>query len=101
MDVEIQMKCLVTRITASPNARIAGELAKDAQSCIGKIEKVVKALKKFVVEPNSEIEKKGMETLEHAMKQIDEMDESIHGWAVKFGFAEERVKRGAKRKASL
>ena len=99
-DLEIELKCLVTKITASPNARIASELVKDTQSCITKCEKLVKTLKKLVVESQASVDQKGMESLVSAMKQIDESETEIQTWSVRFGFSEEKAKRGAKRKVS-
>ena len=52
-DLEIDLQCLVTKITASESARHAAELLKDVQSLIGKVEKLNKTLKKVVIDNNS------------------------------------------------
>ena len=96
-DLEIELKCLVTKITASKSARHAGELLKDCQALIQTIEKLNKTLKKVIIDTNS-LDHACLVVCKKAMAQVEASEKDIHHWSVRLGFAEEKVKRGVKQK---
>ena len=97
-DLEIDLKCLVTRITSSESARHAAELLKDVQSLIGKVEKLNKTLKKVVIDNNS-LDIQGLGVAKKAIASIEASEKDVNHWSARFGFSEDRVRRGTKRKA--
>ena len=96
-DLEIDLQCLVTKITASKSARHAGELRKDCHTIIQKLENFNKAFKKLIIGTDS-LDRSGLVVCKKAMAQVEASEKDIHHWSVRFGFAEEKVKRGVKRK---
>ena len=92
-DLEIDLKCLVTRITSSESARHAAELLKDVQNLIGKVEKLNKTLKKVVIDNNS-LDIQGLGVAKKAIAIIEASLQEVNHWSVRFGF-----RRGTKRKA--
>ena len=89
---------MITKLTNSSSMRFAGELLKDINSLITKVEKLNKTLKKIQIDPSS-IDMSGFKTLQNAMKTIESAEQEVNTWAVRFGVAEEKIKKGAKRKA--
>lgn len=100
LDLEIELRCLITKINNSDCKRFAGELLSDITSCITKCEKLNKTMKKLQIDPKG-IDVQGYKTLRSAMNQIETSEKSITLWAVRFGVSDEKVKRGTKRKVPL
>ena len=69
-DLDIEVKCLITRITTSPSARLASELLKDCQALVPKIEKITKLYKKIICD-SKELTQDSMKTLKAACASID------------------------------
>lgn len=76
---------------------LASELQKDAEANIGRIDKLLKVLKKLCT--SGGVDESGLEKLGEGMRAIDNHEETINTWAIKFGFREEKIKKGSKRKA--
>ena len=89
---------MVTKLMNSNAKRFADELLKDINSLITKTEKLNKTLKKIQIDPSS-IDMSGFKTLQTAIKAIESAEQEINILAVRFGVADEKTKRGAKRKA--
>ena len=96
--MEIDLKVMATKITQSPSARIAGELKKDCEGAVVKVDTLTKLLKTIITDPTS-LTEPAFKTVCTAMKQVDDGDVDIQYWAARFGFADEKIKRGVKRKA--
>ena len=100
MELEIEFRCLITKINNSECKRFAGELISDINSAIAKCEKLNKTLKKLQVDSKA-LDVQAFKTLQSAMGQLDTNEKSINTWAVRFGVADDKSKRGSKRKAPL
>ena len=98
MDLEIEFKCMVTKLSNSDSARFASELLKDINALVAKIDKLNKTLKKVQIDPSS-LDLTRFKTLQTAIKVIETSEQEVNVWAVRFGVADEKVKRGSKRKA--